>query len=169
MRGRDGRTLAETWDGSMQAHRGTTVAGFPNLFFLVGPNTGLGHNSIVFMIESQLNYVLDALRTMDARGAASVDVRPEAQAAFNERIQAQLRKTVWNSGGCSSWYLDRSGRNTMLWPGLHLAVPAPATPLRPRALRAPRARARAASPSRSRPPRESPAGTAASPAPPSAR
>jgi len=117
VRGRDGRTLAETWDGSMQAHRGTTIAGFPNLFFLVGPNTGLGHNSIVFMIESQLNYVPDALRTMDARGAASVDVRPEAQAAFNERIQAQLRKTVWNSGGCSSWYLDRNGRNSTLWPG----------------------------------------------------
>ena len=117
VRGRDGRTLAETWNGSMQAHRGTTIAGFPNLFFLVGPNTGLGHNSIVFMIESQLNYVLDALRTMDARGAASVDVRPEAQAAYNERIQGQLRNTVWNSGGCSSWYLDASGRNTTLWPG----------------------------------------------------
>jgi cation diffusion facilitator CzcD-associated flavoprotein CzcO len=117
VRGRDGRTLAETWDGSMQAHRGTTIAGFPNLFFLVGPNTGLGHNSIVFMIESQLNYVLDALRTMDARGLASVDVRPDAQARSNERIQHRLRNTVWSSGGCASWYLDRNGRNTTLWPG----------------------------------------------------
>jgi cation diffusion facilitator CzcD-associated flavoprotein CzcO len=117
VRGRDGRTLAETWDGSMQAHRGTTIAGFPNLFFLVGPNTGLGHNSIVFMIESQLNYVMDALRAIDARGAASVDVRPDAQAAFNERIHTQLRDTVWNSGGCASWYLDATGRNTTLWPG----------------------------------------------------
>jgi hypothetical protein len=69
------------------------------------------------MIESQLNYVLDALRTMDAPGATSVDVRPEAQAAYNERIQGQLRNTVWNSGGCSSWYLDASGRTTTLWPG----------------------------------------------------
>ena len=67
VRGRDGRSLAEVWDGSPQAHMGTTVAGCPNLFFLVGPNTGLGHNSIVFMIESQCNYVLDALRLMDAR------------------------------------------------------------------------------------------------------
>jgi cation diffusion facilitator CzcD-associated flavoprotein CzcO len=117
VRGRDGRTLADTWAGSMQAHRGTTIAGFPNLFFLVGPNTGLGHNSIVFMIESQLNYVLDALRTMDARGAASVDVRPEAQAAFNDDVQDRLRDTVWNSGGCASWYLDDTGRNTVLWPG----------------------------------------------------
>jgi cation diffusion facilitator CzcD-associated flavoprotein CzcO len=117
VRGRDGRTLAETWGGSMQAHRGTTIAGFPNLFFLVGPNTGLGHNSIVFMIESQLNYVLDALRVMDTRGLGSVDVRPEAQARFNDRIQRQLANTVWNSGGCASWYLDPDGRNTTLWPG----------------------------------------------------
>ena len=80
VRGRDGRSLAEVWDGSPQAHLGTTVAGFPNLFFLVGPNTGLGHNSIVFMIESQCNYVLDALRLMEARGAAELEVRPEAQA-----------------------------------------------------------------------------------------
>jgi cation diffusion facilitator CzcD-associated flavoprotein CzcO len=117
VRGRDGRTLAETWNGSMEAHLGTTVAGFPNLFFLVGPNTGLGHNSIVFMIESQLNYVLDALRTMDARGAGSIDVRPDVQARYNAAIQKRLRNTVWNAGGCASWYLDHTGRNTTLWPG----------------------------------------------------
>ena len=117
VRGRDGRTLAETWQGSMEAHLGTTIAGFPNLFFLVGPNTGLGHNSIVFMIESQLNYVLDALRTMDARGAKSIDVRPDVQARYNAAIQKRLRNTVWNAGGCASWYLDHTGRNTTLWPG----------------------------------------------------
>ena len=153
MRGRDGRTLAEAWDGSPQAHLGTTVAGFPNLFFLVGPNTGLGHNSIVFMIESQLNYVLDALRTMDARGAASVEVRPEAQAAFNERIQGQLRSTVWNSGGCSSWYLDAQRPQHHAVAGLHLALPArccaTSTPSTTSSTR-PRP---SASPSRSRQPR----------------
>jgi cation diffusion facilitator CzcD-associated flavoprotein CzcO len=117
VRGRDGRTLAERWQGSMEAHLGTTIAGFPNLFFLVGPNTGLGHNSIVFMIESQLNYVLDALRTMDARGAKSIDVRPDVQARYNAAIQKRLRNTVWNAGGCASWYLDHTGRNTTLWPG----------------------------------------------------
>ena len=116
VRGRDGRTLAEMWDGSPQAHLGTTVAGFPNLFFLVGPNTGLGHNSIVFMIESQCNYVLDALRLMEAEGAAELDVRPEAQAAYNARLQERMRGTVWTSGGCASWYLDARGRNTTLWP-----------------------------------------------------
>jgi hypothetical protein len=92
------------------------VAGCPNLFFLVGPNTGLGHNSIVFMIESQCNYVLDALRMMEAAGAAELEVRPEAQAAYNARIQEQMRGTVWTSGGCASWYLDAQGRNTTLWP-----------------------------------------------------
>jgi cation diffusion facilitator CzcD-associated flavoprotein CzcO len=116
VRGRDGRTLAEHWAGSPQAHLGAMVAGYPNLFFLVGPNTGLGHNSIVFMIESQCNYVVSALRLMDERGAAELDVRPEAQAAYNARLQEQMRGTVWTSGGCASWYLDANGRNTTLWP-----------------------------------------------------
>ena len=84
---------------------------------LVGPNTLLGHNSIVFIIESQLAYVMDALRTLYARGAAACDARPEAQAAFNEGVQRRMRGTVWTQGGCASWYLDSHGRNTTLWPG----------------------------------------------------
>jgi cation diffusion facilitator CzcD-associated flavoprotein CzcO len=114
--GRDGRSLAALWDGTPQAHLGAMVAGYPNLFFLIGPNTGLGHNSIVFMIESQCTYVLDALRLMAARGAAEIEVRPEAQAAYNAHLQEQMRGTVWTSGGCASWYLDANGRNTTLWP-----------------------------------------------------
>lgn len=118
IRGRAGRTLAETWrEGGMQALRGTTVAGFPNLFVLVGPNTGLGHNSIVFMIESQLRYVMGALRAMDARGAAVVEPRPQAQQDFNAAVQRRMKGTVWTEGGCASWYLDAHGRNTTLWPG----------------------------------------------------
>jgi cation diffusion facilitator CzcD-associated flavoprotein CzcO len=116
VRGAHGRTLAEHWQGSPQAHMGAMVAGYPNLFFLVGPNTGLGHNSIVFMIESQCNYVLSALRLMDERGAAELDVRAEAQAAYNARLQERMRGTVWTSGGCASWYLDANGRNSTLWP-----------------------------------------------------
>jgi cation diffusion facilitator CzcD-associated flavoprotein CzcO len=116
IRGRDGRSLAEVWNGSMQAYLGTSIAGFPNLFMVVGPNTGLGHNSMVFMIESQLAYVLDALRTMEARRLSSVDVRPEVQEAYNEELQDGLRDTVWSTGGCASWYLDDTGRNTTLWP-----------------------------------------------------
>ncbi|MCK9249232.1 MAG: NAD(P)/FAD-dependent oxidoreductase [Solirubrobacteraceae bacterium] len=115
--GREGHTLAETWQRTgMQAHRGCTIAGFPNVFMLVGPNTGLGHNSIIYMIEAQVTYVREALKAAAERGAASLEVRPDVQTAENDAIQARLRKTVWNDGGCESWYLDENGRNTTLWP-----------------------------------------------------
>ncbi|MFP5219790.1 MAG: flavin-containing monooxygenase [Actinomycetes bacterium] len=115
--GREGRTLAEHWaEHGMAALHGSTIAGFPNLFFLVGPNTGLGHNSIVYMIESQVGYVMDALDQMQARGATSIEARQAAQDAYNDRLQEALAGTVWNAGGCSSWYLDAHGRNTTLWP-----------------------------------------------------
>jgi cation diffusion facilitator CzcD-associated flavoprotein CzcO len=117
VRGRGGRTMAEMWKGSPQAYLGTTVAGFPNMFFLVGPNTGLGHNSIVFMIESQLNYLAEALEHMQRTGTDVLEVREEAQERFNAGIQRKLEGSVWNSGGCASWYLDENGRNTTIWPG----------------------------------------------------
>jgi len=115
LRGRGGVSLEEVWGPSPSAYLGTTVAGFPNLFFLLGPNTGLGHNSIVYMVESQIAYVLDALRTMRARGANAVDVRADAQAAFNADVDEQMVGTVWSSG-CASWYIDAAGRNSTLWP-----------------------------------------------------
>jgi cation diffusion facilitator CzcD-associated flavoprotein CzcO len=114
--GRDGRTLAEVWQGSMQAYKGTTVAGYPNLFFLVGPNTGLGHTSIVFMIESQVEYVLDALRAMRRRGAHVLEVREDAQAAYNAELDRMTGDTVWVTGGCTSYYIDSGGHNSALWP-----------------------------------------------------
>jgi cation diffusion facilitator CzcD-associated flavoprotein CzcO len=116
VRGRDGRTLAEAWHGSMQAYKGTTVAGYPNLFFLVGPNTGLGHTSIVFMIESQIAYVLGALRAMRSHGAHTLEVRADAQAAYNEKLDRMTEDTVWVTGGCTSYYIDRNGHNSALWP-----------------------------------------------------
>jgi cation diffusion facilitator CzcD-associated flavoprotein CzcO len=116
VRGRDGRTLADVWDGSPEAYKGATVAGFPNLFLLVGPNTGLGHNSIVFMIESQVEYVGDALATMRRHGAGRLEVRAEVQAAYNAEVQRLTQGTVWVSGGCASYYIDRNGRNSSLWP-----------------------------------------------------
>jgi cation diffusion facilitator CzcD-associated flavoprotein CzcO len=114
--GRDGRRLADVWHRSPQAYRGTAVTGFPNLFLLVGPNVGLGHNSIVFMIEAQINYVLDALAQMRERGAGTVEVRRDALEAYNARLQGRMGRTVWNSGGCASWYIDAEGRNTTIWP-----------------------------------------------------
>ena len=117
IRGRDGRTLAETWNGSPQAYLGTTFAGFPNLFMLLGPNTGLGHTSVVFMIECQISHVLRALRFMDERSVAALEPRAEAQAAFVAELERRLGPTVWNAGGCASWYLDATGRNSTIWPG----------------------------------------------------
>ncbi len=117
VRGRSGDTLADVWHGSPSAYRGATVAGFPNLFMVLGPNTGLGHNSIVFMIESLVNYVIDALRTMDEHGAGAIEVRPDAQAAFNDAVDRKMTGSVWTEGGCASWYLDAKGRNAILWPG----------------------------------------------------
>jgi len=114
--GRDGRSLSDTWSSGSRAYLGTAVAGFPNLFIMIGPNTGLGHTSMVVMIESQLSYILDCLRLMDRRGVGAVEVRPEAQERFNEEVQRRMRRTVWTSG-CASWYLDAGGRNSTLWPG----------------------------------------------------
>ncbi|MGA2926486.1 MAG: NAD(P)/FAD-dependent oxidoreductase [Solirubrobacteraceae bacterium] len=121
VRGRDGMLLADAWNRGMSAYLGTTIAGFPNAFMLVGPNTGLGHSSMIYMIESQIAYVMDALRTIDRAGAAAVDVRREVQAAYNDELQQRLARTVWNAGGCRSWYLDASGRNTTLWPSFTFA------------------------------------------------
>ena len=118
LRGRGGRLLADRWQGSPRAYRGTTVAGFPNLFLLLGPNTGLGHTSVVIMAEAQFRYVLGAIRHLRRSGRRTLEVREEAEDAFNRRIQAELAGTVWNSGGCRSWYLDRAGGNPTLWPGM---------------------------------------------------
>ena len=115
VRGRGGRSLDELWRGSPRAYLGTAIAGFPNLFMLLGPNTGLGHSSMIYMIESQLAHVMDALRVMRERGAETVEVRADTADRFNEAIDQQLAGTVWNTG-CASWYLDDTGRNATLWP-----------------------------------------------------
>jgi cation diffusion facilitator CzcD-associated flavoprotein CzcO len=117
IRGTAGRSLADVWrESGMAAYKGTTVPGFPNLFMLVGPNTGQGHTSMVFIIESQVAYVRDAIRTMRSRGWASVEPRPQATSRWNADLQRRMKRTVWTRGGCQSWYLDEHGRNTTLWP-----------------------------------------------------
>ncbi|WP_110208287.1 flavin-containing monooxygenase [Nocardioides daejeonensis] len=117
VRGKGGQTLAKAWAEQGQvAYKGTTVHGFPNFFQVVGPNTGLGHSSMVFIIESQLAYITDALRTMRSHGHATVEPRADVQAAWNADLQRRMQRTVWNTGGCASWYLDDQGRNTTLWP-----------------------------------------------------
>jgi cation diffusion facilitator CzcD-associated flavoprotein CzcO len=117
VRGREGLRLFDVWEGSPQAYLGITVSGFPNFFMLLGPNTGLGHNSVVFMAEAQANYVMESLRYMTRSGVHHLEPRAEVQAKFNEGVQRRLEGTVWNSGGCKSWYLDAKGRNSVIWPG----------------------------------------------------
>jgi cation diffusion facilitator CzcD-associated flavoprotein CzcO len=117
VRGRDGQTLAEHWAGrGMSALHGTTIAGFPNLFMLMGPNTALGHNSVVIMIEAQVRYLVDLLSQRTVAGVSEAEPKVDVQAAYNDQIQRKLERTVWNTGGCQSWYLDQNGRNTTLWP-----------------------------------------------------
>jgi len=116
--GADGRTLAEVWAGGMQALRGASAAGFPNWMTIIGPNTGLGNSSMILMIESQLNYLADYVRQLDVLGGrVALDARPSAVSAWNRRVQERMKRTVWNTGGCTSWYLDASGLNTTIWPG----------------------------------------------------
>ncbi|HWF28528.1 MAG TPA: NAD(P)/FAD-dependent oxidoreductase [Mycobacterium sp.] len=115
--GRDGREIHEVWGkrGGADAFKGISVPGFPNLFMLYGPNTNLGHNSIIYMLETQTDYVVEALRHAASRGAKWLDVRPEAHTEFNDDLQQQLKKTVWQAG-CDSWYVTDAGKNTNNWP-----------------------------------------------------
>ncbi|MGI8610552.1 MAG: flavin-containing monooxygenase [Candidatus Dormibacteria bacterium] len=115
-RGREGALLSDVWRGSPRAYLGTTVPGFPNLFLLAGPNTGVGHTSLVYMIEAQVEHVLLAMRAMDAAGAATVEVRAQAHIDFNQELDARMARTVWSTGGCASWYIDGTGRNASQWP-----------------------------------------------------
>jgi cation diffusion facilitator CzcD-associated flavoprotein CzcO len=117
VRGVGGRTLSQDWAHGPQAYLGLTVAGYPNLFFLMGPNTGLGHNSMIYMIESQIRYVMDALEVMQRKGARAMALKAPVEAAFNAELQQTIAGSVWNSGGCKSWYLNAEGRNVSLWPG----------------------------------------------------
>jgi cyclohexanone monooxygenase len=118
VRGRGGVLMADRFSRTgMAAYKGSTVPEFPNLFFIIGPNTGLGHSSMVFIIESQVQYLRDALRTMRVNDFATVEPTEEAFAEWNDRLQRRMATTVWSNGGCASWYLDDQGRNTTLWPG----------------------------------------------------
>lgn len=111
-----GRILSEVWREGAQAYRGILVSGFPNLFMLYGPNTNLGHNSIIYMIESQVHYILECLSGMKQKRLKSMDVRPEDQERYNGDLQQKLQNTVWQ-GGCSNWYKTEGGKIVNNWPG----------------------------------------------------
>lgn len=117
IRGRDGASLSEIWAGQgMASYKGTTTRGFPNLFQVIGANTGLAHTSMIVMIEAQLAYIVDALKTMRADDIGAIEPQQLAQDEWNDDLQRRMQRTVWNTGGCSSWYLDAHGKNVTLWP-----------------------------------------------------
>jgi len=112
-----GADLGARWlrDGP-EAYLGTSIADFPNFFMMVGPNTGLGHNSMIYMIESQVQYIAGCLSELRRRGARTMNLRTDVQQAFNARLQEDMRRSVWASG-CHSWYQTKSGKVTAIWPG----------------------------------------------------
>ena len=113
-----GVEIHDAWKERASAYLGITVAGFPNFFLLLGPNTGLGHNSVVLMIEAQVRYVMSCLRLMRRRVQAVMEVRETSQQKFVERIRRRLATSVWQAGGCKSWYQDqRTGESPVVWPG----------------------------------------------------
>jgi cation diffusion facilitator CzcD-associated flavoprotein CzcO len=116
--GRDGRQLGEQWAGGVEAHRTIAVPGFPNFFMLLGPNSGLGHNSVIIMIEAQVGYVVQCIRaaTRGGRGLVHLDPKSDESERFNRDLQSELDRTIWKSG-CKSWYMDENGKVFALWPG----------------------------------------------------
>ena len=115
--GRDGRSLSETWAPTgMRSYLGTLTPNFPNAFLIIGPNTGLGHSSMVYMIESNVEYIISVIDHVEKNNAAAVEVNEQTVADFEDDIVRRSKDTIWTSGGCDSWYLDESGRNTTLWP-----------------------------------------------------
>ncbi|KQN42132.1 monooxygenase [Pseudomonas sp. Leaf48] len=115
--GKNRTRLKDVWAQYPRAYLGTALPDFPNLFIVSGPNTGIGHTSALFIIESQMNYILDCIRTLQTRGLRSIEVRPEAERTYTEMIHREMERTVWKSGGCHSWYQSRSGHVIAMFPG----------------------------------------------------
>lgn len=115
VRGLGGRDLNEDWASGSEAYKGMAVSGYPNLLYIMGPNTGPGNTSVIFYIESQIRYILQYLRTLRGNPNEYIDIKPEVQKAFNEDVQRRFKGTTWTSG-CNSWYLTADGKNTTLWP-----------------------------------------------------
>ncbi len=111
-----GHTLADVWAGSPKAYMGTTIHGFPNLYLLHGPNIGLGHTSVIYMLEAQAEHIVGVIKLADQKGYDIIEPTAQAQQHFVDQIEHNMKGTVWVAGGCNSWYLDSTGRNSSLWP-----------------------------------------------------
>ncbi len=117
IRGRGGRELDEAWQPEPSAHLGTAVSGFPNMFVIYGPNTNHGSGSVIYTLECQFNQVVDAAERLRDGRLRYLEVRSEAQAAWQEEVDRRSADTVWINGGCGNWYVDEHGHNTNNWPG----------------------------------------------------
>jgi cation diffusion facilitator CzcD-associated flavoprotein CzcO len=115
--GKGGRTVQDLWADYPRAYLGTAMPGFPNLFIVTGPNTGIGHTSAIFVIEAQMEYIRRAIAATQAQGAKAIEVQPQAEADYTEMIHREMKQTVWQSGGCNSWYKSKSGRVIAMFPG----------------------------------------------------
>jgi len=115
--GKNAVQLRDVWAEYPRTYLGTSLPDFPNLFIVTGPNTGIGHTSALFIIESQMNYILDCIRTVHAKGLRSIEVRPEAERTYTAMIHREMERTVWKSGGCHSWYQSKSGHVIAMFPG----------------------------------------------------
>ncbi len=116
VRGRSGATLAEGWGESPQAYLGTMAPDVPNAFVMVGPNLGNGHTSVFLPVEAQAGYIADAITTAKQAGIEAIEVRRDVHEAWNKAVQRGLQGTVWNAGGCASYYLDATGTNSTIYP-----------------------------------------------------
>ena len=115
--GQQGKTLADVWADYPRAYLGTSAPGFPNLFIVTGPNTGIGHTSAIFIIEAQMNYIMRAIKEVRQRGKQRIEVKPQAEASYTGHIHDEMAKTVWQTGGCNSWYKSKSGKVIAMFPG----------------------------------------------------
>ncbi len=115
--GKHGKRLKDFWAQYPRAYLGTSLPDFPNLFIVTGPNTGIGHTSALFIIESQMNYILGCIRALKEQGLRSIEVRPEAERTYTQMIHREMERTVWKSGGCHSWYQSKSGHVIAMFPG----------------------------------------------------
>ncbi|EDY86661.1 flavin-containing monooxygenase FMO [gamma proteobacterium HTCC5015] len=115
--GKNGNSLAEKWEMFPRAYLGTSMPEFPNLFIVTGPNTGIGHTSAIFVIESQMNYIIDCITRLEKNRKNTIEVTPEAEAEYTDMIHSEMKRTVWHNGGCNSWYKSKSGHVIAMFPG----------------------------------------------------
>jgi cation diffusion facilitator CzcD-associated flavoprotein CzcO len=129
--GRDDATLSERWEAFPRAYLGTTVPGFPNLFIVTGPNTGIGHTSAIFLIESQMRYIGQAIAAVLNREGTAIEVSPDAEARYTDKIHSEMDRTVWKNGGCQSWYQSKDGHVIAMFPGFSFTFRRLAAAFRP--------------------------------------